>query len=252
MTTTIERADPGGETGPIEPVSPADPAPPADDRPRPIGRKTVDDRMSFFGAGAGSLALVWLLYNNVLPFSGKIGFFVLWYLAFIALYAVVTTMSHPGTEVVDRLMTTVMYAAATVVGAALVWTLVFIFVKGYPAIFGGSWFTGLHTNFFTQDMSGIHATDGLDHGGILHAIVGSLIILSIAVGISLPLGIGTAVFLTEVGGKFGSVVRTVVEAMTAVPDLLAGLFVYVVLLLIQDAPDKNGMAAAIAIAVTMT
>jgi phosphate transport system permease protein len=101
-------------------------------------------------------------------------------------------------------------------------------------------------------MHGVRPTDGLDHGGIEHAIVGSLIIVGIAVAASVPLGLGTAVYLTEVGGRFGIIVRTIVEAMTAVPDLLAGLFVYVLILIIEPAPQKNGLAAAVAIAVTMT
>jgi phosphate transport system permease protein len=57
--------------------------------------------------------------------------------------------------------------------------------------------------------------------------------------------------MTEVGGWFSRIVRTVVEAMTAVPDLLAGLFVYVTLV-IHFHMQKDGLAAAIAIAVTMT
>ena len=238
MSTTVE-VHPAEQTGPIEPTPPAT----ADDRPRALGRKTLDDRMSFIGAAAGSLALMWLVYFNVLPFTGKVGFFILWYLVFVAVYGVITAISHPRTEVIDRLMTTVMYAAAVVVGAALAWTIGFVIVKG--------WAAASHANFYTQTMAGVRPTDGLDHGGILHAIVGSLIILGIAVVISLPLGIGTAIFLTEVGGRFGVIVRTIVEAMTAIPDLLAGLFVYIVLV-IQFQGNKNGLAAAIAIAVTMT
>ena len=46
----------------------------------------------------------------------------------------------------------------------------------------------------------------------------------------MPLGIGTAVYMSEVGGRFSRLVRTVVEAMTALPEILAGLFVYVTLI----------------------
>jgi phosphate transport system permease protein len=231
--------------GASEGGAPTPPAVPteAEDRPRPLVRRTLDDRLSFVGAGLGSLALVWLIYYHVLPFSGALGFFVVWYLAFVAMYLTVTAMAHPWQETIDRLMTTVMYAAALVVGAALAWTLSFIFVKGYHAVF--------HWNFFTQDMAGVRPDDSLSHGGIAHAVVGSMIMLAIAVAISLPLGIGTAVFLTEVGGRFGVIVRTIVEAMTAVPDLLAGLFVYV-FLIIELGQEKNGLAAAIAMSVTMT
>src|SRR5262249_44105185 len=156
-------------------------------RPRPIGRHTLDDQLSLVGAGLGSLGLVWLVYFQLLPFSGLVGFAVVWYLAFLALYASITVLSHPRPEVVDRVMAAVMYAAAIVVGSALVWTLLFIFGKGYKAI--------VHANFFTQDMAGVSPSDSLNHGGIKHVIVGSVIMLAIAVVISLPLGIGTAVFL---------------------------------------------------------
>ncbi|MDT4935004.1 MAG: phosphate transport system permease protein, partial [Pseudonocardiales bacterium] len=87
-------------------------------------------------------------------------------------------------------------------------------------------------------------------GGCWHAIVGSGIQVGIAVVISLPLGIGTAVYLTEVGGRLSGTVRTVVEAMTAIPDILAGLFVYTILI-IGLHWDHSGLAVSLALAVTM-
>ena len=42
---------------------------------------------------------------------------------------------------------------------------------------------------------------------------------------------GTAVYMTEVGGRFARMVRTVVEAMTALPSIVAGLFIYTVLII---------------------
>ena len=89
-----------------------------------------------------------------------------------------------------------------------------------------------------------------DQGGVLHAIVGSLIQLGIALAITLPLGIGTAVFMTEVGGRFARVVRTVVEAMTALPSIVAGLFIYTVFIVALGYP-RSGLAAALAISVMM-
>ena len=90
----------------------------------------------------------------------------------------------------------------------------------------------------------------MNQGGILHAFVGSLIELGIATAVSLPLGIGTAVFMVEVGGKFARVVRTVVEAMTALPDILAGLFIYTVLILALGFA-REGFCAGMALAVMM-
>jgi phosphate transport system permease protein len=64
------------------------------------------------------------------------------------------------------------------------------------------------------------------------------------------LGIGTAVYLTEVGGSLSRIVRTVVEAMTALPDILAGLFIYS-LLIITLHWERTGLTASLALVVTI-
>jgi phosphate transport system permease protein len=119
---------------------------------------------------------------------------------------------------------------------------VFVFLKGWPALH--------HWNFYTQDMTGVSPLDPLSKGGISHALVGSAIEVGIAVLVALPLGIGTAVYMSEVGGRAAKLVRTVVEAMTALPDILAGLFVYTVLI-IGLHWDRTGLSAALALVVTM-
>jgi phosphate transport system permease protein len=92
--------------------------------------------------------------------------------------------------------------------------------------------------------------DPITSGGILHAIVGTLEQISIALAITVPLGIATAVYLNEIGGRYARLVRTVVEAMTALPSVVAGLFIYgsVILLLTRE---FNGFAASLAITVLM-
>ena len=56
--------------------------------------------------------------------------------------------------------------------------------------------------------------------------------------------------MSEVGGRGSRLVRTVVEAMTALPEILAGLFVYVTLIVDFGLP-KSGLAVSAAMAVTM-
>src|SRR5262249_41332879 len=107
-----------------------------------------------------------------------------------------------------------------------------------------------HPNFFTSDLSHAGPLDPLSVGGALHALVGTLIEVAITVVITLPLGVLTAVYLNEVGGRFSRVVRSVVEAMTARPDVVAGLFVYIVLLITLGLP-ASGLAAAVALSITM-
>jgi len=220
------------------------PAPRAQTRraPRRIRVLTFDDWMSLGGSLLSSLALVVVVYEHLVDGSGTLGFLVVWYLTFLAIYAGVVAMSNPRPIVVDRLVTTALWAISGVVVFALSTTLVYTLARGWQA------FT--HLNFFTRTMAGVSPTAPLTQGGILHAIVGTFIEVGIAVLISVPLGIGTAVYMAETAGRGPRFVRTVVEAMTALPEILAGLFVYA-LLIIHGFP-KSGMAAAIAMAVTMT
>lgn len=212
------------------------------DRPRTLGRRTVDDTASLVGAGAASIALSWLLYTRVFAWSGKLGLALFTYALFLLLFGIVTAMGNDRPTVVERLTAAVITGGASVVGLALVSTVSFIFVRALPAL--------QHANFYTHDMSGVRPTSPLTQGGVLHAELGSAIEVGIAIAISLPLGIGTAVYMTEVGGRLSTYVRTVVEAMTALPDILAGLFVYTVLIIGFHA-ERTGLAAALALAVTM-
>lgn len=202
----------------------------------------MDDNASLVASLVGSLALVWLVYYRLLPLSGKVGFVIGWYVGFLAVYAVVTALGNPRPVVKDRLAAALMTGAAGVVGLALASTVLYTFIKGYPA-----WH---HMNFYSHDMSATRPQAPFSQGGITHAIVGSGIELGIATLVALPLGIGTAVFMVEIGGRFATVVRTVVEAMTALPDILAGLFIYTVLLLGLGF-SRNGFCAAMALSIMM-
>ncbi|MGA2529216.1 MAG: PstA family ABC transporter permease [Acidimicrobiales bacterium] len=210
--------------------------------PRKVRVLTTEDWWTLGGSLLSSLALVLVAYEHILDASGTVGFLFSWYVAFLLIYGCVVAISNPRNVVVDRLVTVTLYIAAGLVLFALGTTVVFTFGKGWHAF--------VHLNFFTHDMSGVSLTAPLNQGGILHAIVGSLIEVAIAVAVSLPLGIGTAVYMSEVGGRGSRSVRTVVEAMTALPEILAGLFVYVTLIVDFGLP-KSGLAVSVAMAVTM-
>lgn len=69
-------------------------------------------------------------------------------------------------------------------------------------------------------------------GGIGNAILGSAVLLVLACVAGIPLGIGTGVYLSEVGrGWFASVVRFLVDTLTGIPSIVTGVFVYVVIVL---------------------
>ncbi len=219
-----------------------DDVPPADtQRPRPIGVRTLDDRASLIGSLLGALAVTWVVYEGIFALGGYVGFLAMWWVVFVILYAVVSSVSHPLNAVTDRLVGVVVASGAALVGLALAATLAFVLVKGWPALH--------HLNFYTQDMTTAGPTDPLSQGGISHALIGSAEEVGISVVIALPLGLGTAVYMSEVGGKLARVVRTIVEAMTALPDILAGLFVYTVLILGLHW-SRTGFTAALALSVT--
>jgi len=212
------------------------------DVPRVLRRRTRDDVLSLVCSATGALALVWLVFEQMLAWSGNLGFIVCWYVTFLALYAGVTALSHPRPVIIDRLASAAVHGGAAVAGCALVSTVLYTFIEGRSAL--------RHLNFYTQNMAGVGPQAPLTQGGVFHAIVGSFIEVGIAVCIALPLGIGTAVFMTEVGGRLARLVRTVVEAMTALPDILAGLFIYTTLI-IGLGFQRSGFAAAMALTVMM-
>ena len=210
--------------------------------PRRLRQWTPDDWMSLVGSLVSSFALVTVVYEHVLDGSGTLGYLACWYVAFMAVYGLVLAMANPRQIVLERLVTSTLYVAATIVVGALASAVIYTFAKGFRAY--------IHVGFFIHDMTGVSPTAPLTQGGIFHAIVGTIIEVGIAVAVSLPLGIGTAVYMSEVGGRWSRLVRTVIEAMTALPEILAGLFVYVVLIVYVGLP-KTGLAVSVAMAVTM-
>ncbi|GAA1503213.1 phosphate ABC transporter permease PstA [Nocardioides humi] len=218
-----------------------DDAPPALPRPA-LGRPSLDEQFVRWGAWASALGLAWLVTQRLLPLPGLAWFLVVWFVLGIVVTAVLSALTVTMVEVRDRVAAAVVTGGALVVGAALVSTLVFIVLRGWRPL--------LHSNFFLDDMAGVGPKDPFDMGGIAHAAVGSIIEIGIALVIVLPLGIGTAIFMTEVGGRFAVLVRTIVEAMTALPSVVAGLFVYTTVIVVAGWP-RSGLAAALALAVMM-
>ena len=209
---------------------------------RRVRATTLDDRLELAGSALSALCVIGLIYGHLLPLNGALGFLVLWYLAFVGIYAVVVSVSNPRPIVIDRLVTATLLIASVIVVAALASAVIYTFVKGWQAL--------TNVRFLTHDMSAISPTAPLSQGGILHAIVGTLIEIAIAIAISLPLGLATAVYLSEVGGRFANIVRTVIEAMTALPEILAGLFIYVVRVVGLGFPT-SGFSVSVAMSVTM-
>lgn len=241
MTADLDQRRGEPEPPALPTVGPAGLADPAD-QPRPLGRKTLDERASLLGSIGAALALGWVVQDRLIPAEGIVSYAVISYGCMVLVYATVSFLGNPGTEVSDRLAAMLIATAAFLVVGTLALLIGFTFFRGMGAL--------AHANFFTSDLSRAGPLDPLTVGGVAHAIAGTLIMITIAVALTVPLGIGCAVYLTEVGGRGSRLVRTVVESMTALPSIVAGLFILVTIILFVGLP-RSGLAAALAMAVMM-
>lgn len=108
----------------------------------------------------------------------------------------------------------------------------------------------LRWQFIIQNNEYITPTSPLGYGGIGHAILGTLIIVGIATLISVPIGIATAVYITEVRGRSRALVQGLVQAMSGVPSVVAGLFIFATLIF-TGIFEFNGLMGALAYTILM-
>lgn len=202
----------------------------------------VRDWLYAIGSSLAAIASTAFLFGQVIPFSGVIPFVLISYALFLGYFALLVSLDDNGQAVIDRMVSLTVNSLALLVFSTLVFIVVFTVGRGSTAL--------LNWNFFSQDMALAGPLDPLTQGGITHAIIGSLTQIAIALVITVPLGIITAVFLNEIRSKFSRFVRTMVEAMTALPSIVAGLFIYATAILLLGV-QKSGFAASLAISVMM-
>jgi len=210
-------------------------------RPRELTILRLGDVVAVIGALGAALATTGLLWTEVAPFTSALGYIIVSWCLFVVYYAVLVSLDENRPTMRDRVAAVVVNSLALVVLAALVFVIVYTFVRGWDAL--------VHTNFYTQDLASVAPLTPLNQGGVLHAIVGTLIQIGIAMAVAVPLGLVAAVYISQVPGRLAQLIRTVVDAMTAVPDILAGLFIYATLILLVT-HQYDGIAASCALAVT--
>ena len=127
-------------------------------------------------------------------------------------------------------------AAALLALAVLAIVLISVAKKGFPA---------LNLDFFTQNA----APFGESGGGIANAIVGTVIIVLIAAGISLPIGVLLAIFNTEFAHeRLAEAIRLTLNVLAGVPTIVIGVFIFS---LIVVGRGQSGFAAALGLAIIM-
>lgn len=121
-----------------------------------------------------------------------------------------TTKTHLKTNLIkDKVFFGVVLVLSVVVVIPLVWIIGYIFFRGI---------SGFSPLLFVRDQN---------QGGILNALVGTLLITGIATLIATPIGIMTGIYLAEYKNRFSSFLRTIVELIQSIPSIVMGLLAYI-------------------------
>lgn len=191
----------------------------------------------------GSAAVSATAATLVVAFSGLAGFdgwlLIFAPLSIIGSYLLARSKGSVGTT--DSLATTLIITTTGIAlypVISLLWTAV---SNGLGAL--------LNWNFLTDDMRIASPDDELNMGGAIHALVGTLMMVLIAAVITLPLGILTAVYVTEVRGRIRHLVRFIIQSMSGVPSIVAGLFIYSTVVMGME--RFTGLAGGLLLAILM-
>jgi phosphate transport system permease protein len=140
----------------------------------------------------------------------------------------------------DRVVSTlvwVAFALALVPLVSLLWT---VLSNGAGVI---------NAQFLTYSMRNIIGPGG----GIYHAIMGTVLITLAAAVISVPIGLLSAIYLVEYGenGRLARTITFLVDVMTGIPSIVAGLFAYALFALVFGPGVRMGIGGAVALSLLM-
>jgi phosphate transport system permease protein len=147
---------------------------------------------------------------------------------------------HVRRKLIDKLVTVLVTGAfllAMLPLASILWTVI---SKGAPVLSGA---------FFSYSMRNVVG----EGGGIYHALIGTLLITGAAAVISIPIGLLTAIYLIEYGDgrPLARIVTFLVDVMTGIPSIVAGLFAYALFVLFVGPGVRMGFGGAVALSLLM-
>ena len=185
-------------------------------------------------------ALVVALLLRAVLGGGPIATATMAAVVYLVLTYVVSRAREGGRRAVDRTVTaavTIAFLLALLPLTSLLWT---VTTRGAARF---------DVDFFALTMRNIVG----EGGGARHAIIGTLQITGLATLISVPIGLLTAIYLVEYGrGRLARAVTFLVDVMTGIPSIVAGLFAYALFALIYGPGVRFGLGGAVALAVLMT
>ncbi len=137
----------------------------------------------------------------------------------------------------DRAFTMFMWACGTLAMLPLLFIVAYVVAKGAKA---------LNLDFFTREP----AAPGVSGGGIVQSFIGTGLIVGMATLFSIPLGVLAAIYLSEYGrGRLASAIRFVAEILLSTPSIVAGAFIWAVVVVALG--NFSALAGAIALTVLM-
>jgi phosphate transport system permease protein len=147
---------------------------------------------------------------------------------------------HRRRRIVNRLMSVLLVVCVLIALTPL------LLVLGYTVARGAHRLT---PSFLLHSMRGVGPLDST--GGVYHSIIGTIEQVGLASAISIPLGLLVAVYIVEHGrGRLRTTVRFLIDVMTGIPSIVAGLFVFAFWVLALHR-GFSGLAAALSLAVLM-
>ncbi|CAN5288209.1 phosphate ABC transporter permease PstA [soil metagenome] len=215
----------------------------------PVGNSLTTGQLPRFvelyvlGASALASALLLLLIGFNL-----VGWAVVTAIVYLIALGILSVVVENRRKATDRLVRGLVTVAFLLALVPLVSTLATVVVQGIGQI---SWSfisqTGVST--FNPDTLEVTQTPGA-----LQAIVGTLIITGIAALISVPIGLFTSIYLVEYSLRKQWLARTVtflVDVMTGIPSIVAGLFAFSLFSIIVGPKAFSGFSASVALSVLM-
>lgn len=164
--------------------------------------------LAAFGLAGASVRLTGL--------NGKLGFFISLFISLLVLNFGFHFMKRGSAAAKDSLLKVFTVMAIVLTLIPIVSIIATVVSKGYK---------GLHWGLLTKDMALASVNDPIAAGGLLHALLGTIIMVGGALIISFPIGVLTALYLTEIRGSLTRPIRFLVQAMSGVPSIVAGLFI---------------------------
>jgi len=180
------------------------------------------------------------------PMKGKLAYAFIFFIAWLAIDSALVIGKAGMKGVRDGLAAKITLLGGAIVIMAVTSILWSVVSRGLK---------GLNLAFVTQNMREASLFDPIGKGGILHAIVGTLMLILIAIIISVPMGILTALYLTEIKGRAAGLIQFLVQAMSGVPSVVAGLFIYAAIILntpLRASSFLGGLALTILMVPTVT